>query len=1515
MEDRPPADLKDALAVTPLLHLIPKQDFSPFVTSSQLLIRPQEQLMKYDSFDPFIIDNQDELMTQLMAGFGSFLDEDDMSIEFQKRNSSINQNSTTISLPQVERMIYDSNISLKNVSEDRRYGNIQSSIFKNSRLSIRKAYDSNDYQKTSQHNQNYIKKFQREASFAQGANNIYKYDDGEEQSHSTEIRKRTDEHFESNVPNPKRKQETSSQISEISHNEVQKIIEDIESDTPHEDNLPTLIRLHDLILKFRNDQQENNLEVSELSKIERYCHKVLSEDISESLNELISILELESNIEIQNKWDNLNLIAKKISQNFLASRIIMYILNGNENDKSLFLEEYLNLAVTYVSDIVNNLVVPLFLKLNISPILANNLKPFMSTVLGEVNILLNEFSVHISKYEIDEGLLTKLEYLSLLILFTEDQSKDKNSLIMKIQFDALKLEAVKVIVCTFQKYTDQREFILQEVLEGLDKHSDPKVASKFKLPNGSNVNIASLLLIKLIQTKQSTGKVDSLDPTSTESSFTNSCNVAKSIATYLVNNLMNASLAKFRSTTQQLITDILCILFLPEWVGSTLLLSALVSAMVAIQQQFDNSNVENFVIEMFGLIAERVGYLKGTHGTISQLGPFSDLSEIKDFQIQCEVILKYMKSQKRDDQAVPLLFVREKLANYLVSIYKIVNDSPEDLSNKKEIFKNGIQSLRLSDGVDKTESDFDTENVEANGPDAYVGIILAYDLNPIYDSIIEVLMKSLEGQRIKSKSRSIRILSTLIENDSELLIMPKVQSAVSGRLRDSSPLVRDAVIDLISKYMNSKEEYVEQFYVPICECINDSSISVRKRVIRLAKEMYVKLNSISAKVYIANKLLRRLNDEEESLQETSSSFLHQLWFTNVVDSDHPDLLSEKTKESTEVMGKIVTSGSKNLTHFEDFLGKLYSSAAIKDLRSSIIVIVNHSLNIVTEGTDNHSIDGIQRSLKLIATLISVDSSLVDQDQLISLQHFLVDGSIEGDINRMNTLIILRRVIPSIKTFRPSILDSVKTYLLKQLTKFNVRELNEAMPVVWILCEAKGDSVKLANASTSCMKHIKPYIDSKKHAVELKADGKLLKLLHLLGNFGRHCNFEKFRAQFLKSGLGLREKESISSLMMKFLLYFCKPATDDTTRNIAVINVINLCISHPRLFLSDPVVQVFDNEFKTGNIGIVHSIVQGFCEFIKIGGSNKQNSDRHKKSNEEKSKISALHGVAPMSFSDGVCSGLIQRYMDKILHFCLEDDGKVSYLPIQFLQLVLGQGFANIRTCTPTIIALISSQTHIKNIGIDILKEIYEKHESLVQSSLFDGINKSIDYRSRLDPLYYKENSFIPVLYSQINRNHSNRKKFMACLCRHIAISNSENDNQLQYQRNKISYMSYNIAETNFTTLEEPVMIIRAIDEIMIRDGADLKSAIESIGDNNITLKSTLTSQLLLALLSLREYLMNKYSITNEIIELSDTSSLKQNIKPSSLMAFNINHIDSMIDDPVEQSIIASTFLQRIATFI
>ena len=83
-------------------------------------------------------------------------------------------------------------------------------------------------------------------------------------------------------------------------------------------------------------------------------------------------------------------------------------------------------------------------------------------------------------------------------------------------------------------------------------------------------------------------------------------------------------------------------------------------------------------------------------------------------------------------------------------------------------------------------------------------------------------------------------------------------------------MAREAAIDLVGKFILSKEDLISKYYEAICGRILDTGVSVRKRVIKIFKEICMDYPGYAKIPEICVLMIRRINDEEGKFTWLSS---------------------------------------------------------------------------------------------------------------------------------------------------------------------------------------------------------------------------------------------------------------------------------------------------------------------------------------------------------------------------------------------------------------------------------------------------------------------------------------------------------------------------------------------------------------------------------------------------------------------------------------------------------------------
>lgn len=1548
-----PTDLREGLGTVPLLHLIPKQDLAPLVSFNAIDTEPNDiEEMEINSTS---VANKmrsamngnpeyfSKVIDYLAEDFRSFEDRELDDITFKKpiiaKNSLTDRRKKPEILPFEKRLFEEMSEVDDSCVEDKTIILNTLQIDK-SELSIQDDYDANTVFSIQQHNEKFNQKFELQKK-KMAKQNVFAIPIHFPDDHSAGQSKHLLDNTEATpAQQAKRFQKTYLERDQLKTRACEELIEiinniglvdeDINNDkyfsSIGESKLlttETLIFILDRLLRILNDHVIDQVSLEYLIRIEKLCIRSISEGVLTNWNELIELSDVNTLQEFMKNYDCVRKLFELALNGTISAKIILLILDSRRNNKQLFLDEYFKSIIDLIYLLVQDVIIPFASKTIPDIQIVNVLRGFCLGLITDVCSIKSMVSIHIEKNEVDEYLLTRLEYLSIIIVFAESNIKERVSIVGVSNFDNLRVCSCKVLTCIFKHHLDQRQFILNEVLSNFDKLPTHKVAARrFKLNRGGNIQLTTVLLLNLLQsfdiTKYSLDANEARQANSDDKykslvenkrrmimenvslSLEEVTKTSNDIATFLMNKLYNNPDNQQKLSLELLLEDLLAVVILPEWPSAEILLISIFKALLfVIQSGTYSSLIETSALELSGMIGAKIFELKQACTGVHQLNVNSSNEDIL-FYSGCFIdSLEYVQLQSMKNTNYITAF-RLLIMKFICRIKVIIQDndrgntenqlaalnSDNDNSSQLATVRNNANLLydRLlgilaDDSINLNQTL--KSNMDALSISSYIQILLTQELLDLFDNFLNVMVNTLDSTKVKSKTKAIRTLSSLIDIDPTLLVAPKIQESVSKRLLDSSPLVRDAVIDLISRFMLSKPEVIDQFHRPICDRLNDDSIQVRKRVIKLSKEMYLKTDKVSIKSQISMKILRRLDDEDDIMASIAKSYLLELWFTSLADEirsmDMGQIL-EATAKRADVIMEITSIGGRTAAYFETFLTEYVLCNPDPKVILTVKLIIDKTLDRIIDCVNTKSQTQVEKALMLISTFVKCDGKLMTQDQLVSLQPYLVDEKNSGEAVCFYSLQILKYVLPCFPALRPGFVDAAETYLLRRLTKFNVKELHEAMPCVWRLCYMNKDTVKLANASISCMKLIKPFFDLSKKDEKIGFNTKLHRLLHLLGCFGTYCKLEKHRDIYLKARIGLKENETVISVITKFLLFFCGSNFLSQIKKIAIKNIISICSTHPKLFMSEAILKVLDREFDDVDVDIKRTIIQGFMDFLKNEDNNskKLNGVQTKSSTEIKLDVAVFHGDAKSYVNDGICAGIIQRYLEKILEFCLQESDELAVLPVQFVQLVIKLGFANPKICIPYIIALESTTNpHIRHIAFELHTELFEKHESLTDSSYLEGLKLAVAFRKRTSNNIYQEKFFINNLYSIVNGNYSSRKKLVLSLAKVFNINlgfTKLEDNT--FQRDTIIYTAFNIAAIHFASLEEVLIFVYNINRVISREGLDLSDKIlkETNPDSPNTQPTSykrnlcVNAQTLTALISFRNHLVATHAITGVQIE-------------------------------------------------
>lgn len=1190
------------------------------------------------------------------------------------------------------------------------------------------------------------------------------------------------------------------------------------SNTAHYLSNTAFSLVEDLLTKIINSSLINNVPLEVLNRIQ-----------------VLALKSIKSASEIE--WASVSMSDNSLyyaANALLASAVVLMIFNSQRNDKILQLDSYLVDVLSFVYLFVEDFLIRV---INLEECDLKLLIPFMHLI----NKTFSYFKNYIPSHQVNDTIITKIEYLTILIIFTQ---WDKALLFFK-------LESSSLLLSIFQYKRSQRSFIIDEILNNFDSLPTHRVFSRQIVTQGStSIQLFTHVLVSLVEsvnifnkdlkiTLPSVFPKDVNDITELNSQLNNLSedfnqigsevdDITKSICSILINKLIKNSSQTCKLQFQLFVVDLLNIVSFPEYSGSDSLLKTLMSTLLSVQDN-ESAIVESYLLELIGIIGSKMLEIRGIDEvSVSQ----EDLIDAKTKTYQYLLSLKKTSNFRNS-------------ADFFITkwVISIINneETDDDLKLQKlKLYYNisrGVFQNSFIQLFSKSESNDSKIQIHSS----YIHVLQSSDFIQLYDNFLNHLLKFVDHPKIKSRTRALKNLSLLISKDLSLLKIPQVKQAIASKMHDSSPLVRLAVLDIFDEYLIEKPEEFENFYQSIL-LTSDKSTAVRIKSIKIADRIYKTTEDVNVKSYIIEKIFKRLEDDEESVLELAQNTLLHLLFLPVFpnSSDHFQIKNE-INSIIDVIISYINKSEKNWLLFENFLFTMVlretslNTLFHDKLMKTIGLITEESFNFVIDNMDT-DLD-VSKRLGLLSILATYDKQLISQDQLMALQTYFTNDSAGTDIS-LYSLMILRQTVSNATSLKSDFLEECEASLLKRLTRLNSRELSQAVPSLARISILKKDSSKLANAAASCLTLISPYL-VKVTKGELKSfDPRCARLIFLIGNFAKDCTFEKDRSIFENKKFSLKKKETILSYMVKNLVFFTRSTVDIQLRKIAVKNLISVCSMHPNLFLSDPILKIFDDEFKGNQLEFQQVIVQGLLEFLerqeKISGKNAMKEENRK--GKVDLDVDVFHGNAKMFENDGICASLVQRYIDPVLKLCLLEDGGISYAVVKYLKFIVIKGFCNPRLCVTTVIALQASpDQYIRGVGLQLFKDLFERYESLIDSSYIQGFKEAALFRSRSSVNILEENDqFLSKFYSVIEDSKSSKKKFLSQLVKSLDFDvNSMSLEEVKVFHDYFLFISINLAQCEFTYYDESITIIDGIQMILSDQSLELTNL---IADNEEFLK-------------------------------------------------------------------------------
>lgn len=694
----------------------------------------------------------------------------------------------------------------------------------------------------------------------------------------------------------------------------------------------------------------------------------------------------------------------------------------------------------------------------------------------------------------------------------------------------------------------------------------------------------------------------------------------------------------------------------------------------------------------------------------------------------------------------------------------------------------------------------------------------------------QILIVVLKETSIAIRTKAMKCLTMIVEADPSVLGRHDMQMGVNRTFLDHSTSVREAAVDLVGKFVLSRPELIDKYYEMLSARILDTGVSVRKRVIKILKDICIECPDFPKIPEICVKMIRRVNDEE-GIRKLVMEVFQNMWFTPTKDTS----LLRKVMNITDV---VASSKEIGLEWFEQLLLSLFKPKEDKEDSTKVqteppkalLVACRQIVDCLIENVLRleETNDGSSSSQRLVACLTTLYLFAKIRPQLlvkhaITLQPYLgLKCQSHGDIDIITCVArILEMVVP--------LMDHPSESFLAQLEEDSIKlVLKQGKPVVSSCLACLGSIVNKVTRNFKLIRDIfKQYyknlneykflfeMDYDKYFYDNKCRPFIRRSLFIVGLLLRYFNFKDPEV------IGDLQPDIVEHVYELMSYYLNLNDQDFQGHTLKAIG--SICIRHYEFMLHSDLKIFYHNALVNSDTPLlIKADVLMNIENYLVEEENRmiqQNLEWAKRSKDENLKEMG-------DVSSGMASTIIQIYLKEILQSYLHIDLQVRKPALKVIQLIFQQGLVHPVQIVPYLICMSTdTEKMVSHTADKLLTEIETRYPGFTHTKASLGIRLSYQLQKILqgDTIVrgckVKEKGDYPgamngFLYSLLRNVRQQRRALILNILKQFD----------EHARTTLAYMLYladNLAYFPYMVQDEPLFIVHHIDIMISVSGTNL----------------------------------------------------------------------------------------------